>query len=356
MQGHVYYDKKSKRWYIQIYWQGKKYAFYRESIEGKKFFSKEDAEYTLNKIRAEIENKSFNPNHWKVSSPMYVRTYAMDWRDCINVIPKTLQGYRGDVTNWITPYFGDKDIRGIRHNDLVKFYKSIDRGDKRRCNILNTLKTMMRYAWKNEDIPKVPPFPELSYNLPKIEYIELEQQESILSYIPEHHRPIFKFMMEYGCRVGEARALMKDCISDSEVTIKRTMSDEKVRESTKSGKERVYRITPYFKEVLSSMAPTLSQFVFPRADGKPYRSKDVNKIWKQACEKASISIKLYNGTRHSLGCQLLDLGNDIYAVSQQLGHKKIESAKRYAERSSKKLEEILISRRVVKFKKEQNHQ
>ena len=301
MQGHVYFDKKGKRWYITVHWESKRYRLFCEPVEGKKFYSKEDAEYTLNKIRAEIENKTFNPSHWKVSSPLYVRTYATNWLDCIDVSPKTLQGYKGDVTNWIIPYLGDKDIRHLRYNDLMLFVKSINQGDKRKCNIMATLKTIMRYAWKNEDIPKVPPFPELSYTLPKIEYIELEQQEEILSHIPERHRPIFKFMMEYGCRVGEARALMKDCLSGTEVTFKRTMSMEKVRESTKSGKERVYRITPYFKEVLSSMSPKLSQFVFTRDDGKPYKSKDVNKIWKQACEKAGINIKLYNATRHTKG-------------------------------------------------------
>ena len=57
---------------------------------------------------------------------------------------------------------------------------------------------MLRYAWKNEDILKVPPFPELSYTRPEIEYITLEKQNTILSHIPERHRPIFQFMMEYG--------------------------------------------------------------------------------------------------------------------------------------------------------------
>ena len=146
---------------------------------------------------------------------------------------------------------------------------------------------------------------------------------------------------------------MKDCISENEVTIKRAISLEKVRESTKSGAERVYPITPYFRNVLNSLPMALSQFVFTRDDGKFYRSKDVNRIWHSACDMAGIHIKLYNGTRHSLGCQLLDRGYDIYHVAQQLGHEKIESVKRYAKRNNKVLGEALISRRVVRFEEKQ---
>ena len=38
---------------------------------------------------------------------------------------------------------------------------------------------------------------------------------------------------------------------------------------------------------------------------------------------------MYNAFRHSLGCQLLDQGEDIDLVRQQLGHSKIEMTMRY---------------------------
>lgn len=83
----------------------------------------------------------------------------------------------------------------------------------------------MRYAWRNEDILKVPPFPKLSYELPEIEYLEFEQQNRIIDEIPQHHRPIFYFMQEYGVRPGEARALMRDCVKDGDIIIKRAFSE-----------------------------------------------------------------------------------------------------------------------------------
>jgi integrase len=210
---------------------------------------------------------------------------------------------------------------------------------------------MMRWAWRNEDLSKVPPFPKLSYTLPEIEYLTLDQQESILNAISQGHRLIFEFMMEYGVRPGEARALQKDCLKDGYVIIRRSFSENELRETTKTGRIRRYQITPYFQKVLDEMPVNLSPFVFVREDGKPYTGKNLNKIWHEACKKTGINIKMYNGVRHSLGCQLLDMGYDMDLVRDQLGHAKIEMTRRYAKRSKQTLADALMARRnkIVEF-------
>jgi integrase len=211
---------------------------------------------------------------------------------------------------------------------------------------------MMRWAWRNEDLPKVPPFPKLTYTLPEIEYLTLDQQESILEAIAQRHRPIFQFMMEYGVRPGEARALQKDCLENGYVIIRRAFSENELK-TTKTGTIRRYQITPYFQEVLDNIQPHLSAFVFVREDGKPYTGKNLNKIWHEACKKVGIKIKMYNGVRHSLGCQLLDMGCDMDLVRDQLGHTKMEMTRRYAKRSKQTLADALMARRkkVINFKK-----
>ena len=159
-------------------------------------------------------------------------------------------------------------------------------------------------------------------------------------------------MMEYGVRPGEARALQKDCLVDGIVTIRRSFSDNELRETTKTGRIRVYKITAYFQTVLDRIQPHLSPFVLVRDDGKPYTSKNLNKIWHDAGKKVGIKIKMYNGTRHSLGSQLLDLGYDLSLVQDQLGHTKPEMTRRYAKRAPKMLADALEARRgnVIKIK------
>lgn len=86
---------------------------------------------------------------------------------------------------------------------------------------------------------------------------------------------------------------------------------------------------------------------FTRYDGKPYTNKNLNKIWHEAEAKgkAGFKINLYNAIRHSLGCQLLDEGEDMSTVQEILGHKNASMTRCYAGITSKKLDQILTLRR-----------
>lgn len=353
MKGSCHLDKRATRWFVQIYWEGEKYRFWKHPQTGEPFWSKQSAEKQLNRIRVEVDEGYFNPKFWQPNSPMSIRIYALDWLEDIDVSKKTRSDYRSSVNRYTIPFFGDKDIRTLRYRDLLKFYKWINRADKGKYNVMSCLRTMLRYAWRNEDIPAVPPFPKLSYELPEIEYLELDQQEKVLAEIPSRDRPIFQFMQEYGVRPGEARALLKDCLINGEIIIRRAFSENTLRERTKTGQVRRYEITPFFQSVLDGMEPHLSPFVFVRDDGKPYTSKNLNKIWRNASGKVGIKIKMYNAFRHSLGCQLLDQGEDLDLVRQQLGHTKVEMTRRYAKRSISKLTDALNRRRgnIIRFKK-----
>ncbi len=95
--------------------------------------------------------------------------------------------------------------------------------------------------------------------------------------------------------------------------------------------------------------------MFIRKDGKPYTNKNLNALWHDAEEKTGIKIKLYNAVRHSLGCQLLDLGYEMDLVRQLLGHTKSEMTMRYAERSNPTITKALEGRRakVIGIKKDE---
>jgi len=298
MKGSCHFDKNAKRWFISIYWEGKQYRFWKHPQTGEPFWAKKSEKKQLNRIRTEIDENYFSPRYWMSDSPMSTRTYTEEWLDCIDVAQNTYKDYRSSVNKYIIPFFGDKDIRQIRHIDLVKFHKWITRSDKGKYNVISCLRTMLHYAWRNEDISRVPPFPKLSYQLPQIEYLTMDQQEAILNEIPERHKPFYQFMMEYGVRPREARALMKDCIVDGNVIIQRAFSENTLRETTINGRVRVYQITAYFQAVIDSIPKHLSRLLFVRDDGKPYTSKNLNKIWREACSKANITIKMYNGVRH----------------------------------------------------------
>jgi len=346
MGGSYQLHKPAGRWYIQIYWQGKRYKIWK--YNGDPIWHENTAKKLLNKIRTEIDEGAFQPKTYFPDNPLSLTDYALQWLKVIDVKSNTLKDYAYSVKKFMIPFFGEKDIRNIRYNDIVEFHKWIPRCEKGKYNVVSCLRTMLRWAWRSEDIQKVPPFPKLSQgDLPEIEYLSLEQQEIVLMNIPERHRPIFMIGMEYGLRVGELRAIQWDCIKDDELIIRRAFAENLLMESTKTNKTRIYEQTPYVKKVLKSLTVTSNTFVFVREDGKPYTDKNLNLIWSEACKKANIKkVKLYNAIRHSLGCQLLDKGFEFDKVQKVLGHTRPEMTKRYAKRSNESITQMLIDRRA----------
>ena len=345
MKGSYHYDSKANRYFVSVYWQGKRYRIF--NYNGEPIYHEKTADKLLSKIRAEIDDGVFQPRSYFPQSPLSLSAYALQWLRVIDVSKRTLKDYTTAVKKYINEYFGDTDLRHIRYNDLVEFYKSIPGSQKWRYNVMGVLRTMLRHAYRNEDISRLPPFPKLSYDPPEeIRYLSLEQQEAVLNGIPERHQPIFRIAMEYGLRVGEVRALKRDCVTDKEIIIKRAFSDNDLVERTKTKRIRRYELTAYAKSILDSLPPRFS-FIFVRDDGKPYTNKDLNKLWHFACKKAVIEIKLYNAVRHSLGCQLLNEGKDLSFVQEVLGHSRSDMTKRYAQRSSSVIKSELDKRRVV---------
>lgn len=109
-----------------------------------------------------------------------------------------------------------------------------------------------------------------------------DQQQAVLKAIPERHRGIYEFAMEYGLRIGEVLALQWDCVTDKEITIRRAVSDGELRQSTKTGRTRHYGITGWGKEILDRAKhrtgiPSITPFVFNRDNGKPYTWKSLTK-------------------------------------------------------------------------------
>jgi integrase len=344
MKGSYHFNGQARRFYVQVYWQGKRYQIWR--YNGDPIWHEKTAIKLLNKIRSEIDDNTFIPKSYFPDSPLSTTLYALRWVQLIDVKPNTRKDYLYSIRKFISPFFKDRDIRSIRYSDLVEFDKSIKRCEKGKYNVMACLRTMLRWAYRNEDIAKVPPFPVLSQgDPPEVKYLTVAQQEKLLLNIPEADRPIFQFGMEYGLRIGEVRAIQWDCIADDEVVIKRAFAENTLMESTKTSRERRYGLTAKARQIIKNLSITSSSFVFVRADGKPYSNKNLNAIWTRACTAADVEkIKLYNAVRHSLGCQLLDQDVPMDAVQKILGHTRPEMTKRYAQRTSEAITRILENR------------
>lgn len=353
MGGSVLFSKLTSRWFVQIYWKGKKERFWE--LDGVPLVSKQMGERLLQKIRTDITRLggNFDPSWYKSNTTMYLSTYSERWLRTVDVQETTIQEYAYSigVVMRFDEFGPSKDIRTFRADELSECYKWLKENfaAKTAYNSMSALRNLLRHAWRNRVIGEVPPFPKLKKGLPaKIKYNTFAQQEEFLKAIPAMHRPIFMFGMLYGLRTEEVRALQKDCLSGGQVLIKRSWpANGELHETTKNGEEREIGLTDEGRSILASEKESRSEWVFTFDGEKPYTHRQLSHIWDSARKKTGIDINLYNGIRHSFGCQLADDGVPLDIIGDLLGHKDKNMVRRYAKRSPVTLTEFINNRRII---------
>ncbi|MDD4986747.1 MAG: tyrosine-type recombinase/integrase [Dehalococcoidales bacterium] len=356
MGGSVLRDAKTGHWFIQLRWLGKTERFYRYEYKGDwlSFESKAHAKKVLSLMQREVDNGSFSPASYRPNSPLAVKQYVETWLPLTDVVKETRRKYKGFSKHFISFLGENKDIREISKINILQLKKHIEeRGysEKTVYHIINTLKTMLRFALDNKDLKELPSFPKLKDPIKKtIEFLSAEDQRKVFEAIPERHRPIFELAAEYGLRPQEARALMKDAVTDTHIIIMRRFSEYQLLDHDKTDNIRMLRLTDKAREILKSAAPSFSKFIFTHNGKTTYDEHMLTRIWNEACNQVGVNIRLYNGVRHSRAGQLLDAGYPMELVSELLGHSKIQTTRdRYGRVSEKRINDALEQVRVFQF-------
>lgn len=368
MRGGVYQDGKSGRWYIQLRWQGKRERFFRYEANDQwfPFESRGHAKKVLSIMQGQVDDGIFRSEAWRPGSPLSIAQYSERWLSTLSNPKNTIRFYRSSI-KYSIQYFGkEKDIRKIIYSDLMMLYRDLPLSDKSKYHALNTLKTMLKNAVRDGVLKKLPEFPKLSQGEdPDIEYLTFEEQQTVLNAIEGRDRYPIEFGMEFGLRIGELRALKKDCLAPIRVktergtvvvdglVIKRSFSQNVLRETTKTGKKgkRELPMTTRAKGILQEAPPSFSDFLFTFDGRHPYYERKLRNAWKEACAKVGIVIELRKALRHSLGGQLSDMGVGMDMLKDIYGHTSEKTTRKYAKRTAISMLDALESRgKVVEMK------
>jgi len=375
MDGHVYQDKKTGHWYIQIQWNKKTEKFFTYEYKGFwfPFESKGHANKILSRIQDDIDHKSFVPAAYRKNSPLSIATYCKTWLAASGICRNTSKGYRGaikkiselkdDEGNYIFgPEFDIRDFT-LMHSRLLitKNILSKTLSNDAVYNVMGALKTMLNFYRCDDPAFIVPVFPPMSKSeREEVEFLTFEDQQTILSAIPERHRPIFQFAMEFGVRPQEVTALRWDCITETHVTFRRSHSEYELRETTKTGDKgiRTEVLSTRAKEALQNAKkwPSFKGWVFGHNDrGSHYDNKIMNKIWKAACQQTGFRVPLYESIRHSWGCQLAEMGLSDDQIMVAYKHTSTKTTRKYAKRKRAFVADAIENRgNVYQFKKTEN--
>ena len=329
------------------------------------FLSYRDVVDYLIDVQRAIKNGKFDFRNYKARSLKQFRfkNFLYTWleareRDCQGeLIAPSYMRKLSEYATRFEQFFQYDDIRTIKRPKLKDFLFSLQKdglGKKTQKNIMAALQKLLHDAYKEwELISEMPLFPQISYELPQIQWIDEQTQDAILEHIPAEHHPILKFLFLYGCRVGEARALQNSDIDNKKglITIQRTFSETKLRPYTKTKRRRELPLFDDVSDMIAAQPRYLNcQFVF-NDHGTAYSETKLGKLWRAACDQLNIKVTLYSGTRHSAASQLYNRGVNIAIIKELLGHTKIDMTLRYSHVAVDSLRAALKgSSRVVTLK------
>ncbi len=346
-----------KRYFIDLTWQKKRIRIYSDK-SGQPLSSYEQARRLASHIQYEIDHHIFDPSLYVASDlekfriEYLVKKYLSEKEKQLKYsafrkkklwLNKAMEAL---LSQGVTDV---REIRGIHLNDFINSLYSQNLAPKTIKNIRTEIAAFLNWCHKLGIIKELPYIPEVKVPEPAIQWISKEDQEKILSAIPEEHRDIFVFILTYGLRPSEARALKWDCVffKDELFVIKRNFSDGKLYEITKENKWKALpMIGPIKKMLLKRAKNKQSEFVFwyksSTGNFYPYYGETkLRRIWKKACKKTGIHISLYAGSRHSKAMQLLQQGASYEQIGALLGYSSPQTTRRYARLKAEQVRSLL---------------
>lgn len=222
---------------------------------------------------------------------------------------------------------------------------------------------MMTYAKRAKRIPDIPPFPELEdYDIaePDFDWLSEQKQLDVINAIEKQHQPIFLWLKYHYRRECEACALHKvdyDPINNA-FTVRRSISARKLVNHTKTRAVHYIPCSDEFTDIAKRLLNenTDSPFLFvnplARHDGQRYTIESLNVIWKRACKKIGINIRLYHGTKHSSCTQFINEKNGTDDELQMLtDHARRDSVAKYRKMNLERKRALMNKGKIIEIGK-----
>jgi len=327
------------------------------------------ADRICNEISADLERciksgrpEAFKPEKWfgVKKDELHFEVFSDRWLKKAIVsggyAPGTLPGLSRFV-GYASDYFGPTDIREIKRIHIREYIDAMpsrwSTGYKETAR--RWLMTVLHAAEDEyEDIVTCPRSHSLKVPDTEIRWLTPEWQRRIIEKLPtQNDQDIVTFLVSWGARVSEGRALKWDCINWEQhcVVIKRTFSGPSIdhlKEFTKTGAIRYLPFSSPFCD-LGEMFSRLrgdrenpEGFVFINPWNRPYHSK-LDQVWNQAVTDAKYfqRVTLVQGTRHSFATQNCDRLKDVQTI---FGHTTEKMTERYIKAGMRQIMEFSHAR------------
>jgi integrase len=357
MRGHIQ-EYRQGRFRVIWYYKGERFSW-TKYLDQTPLYHRRQAERVLEHINSLIDMKRFDPQAWKKDVPYIFEKAIQIWIDKSTCSLEWLDKRRTIAERFLTPFFKGEDIREIRKIHIDNFHVDLKKrgySDKYIYNILGELKAF--FYFHRESLDSIPVFPKMTYQEAPIRWIDREDQDRIFEFIPDRYKPIFTFMRFTGCRPNEAGGLQRENVYVKEkyfILSKVLGGKGQLKPNTKT---KIARPLPIIPEIEDALKPReVTPFVFSK-NGRPYTNRMLRFIWDSANRKAHEKyevpiINLYNGLKHSFGCQRLNDGFTMDEIKAVMGHTTKRTTERYSRYKTDSLSRVMSGHytNLTRFKK-----
>jgi len=272
-------------------------------------------------------------------------------KDSGSISVRTLNGYKGYLKSYLIPFFGEKKFGRFNKFEFDAFVSWAKKQKYRGNPVSNEsvkkyfvpLKMIctdaaIKYGWGGSYDPffgfEMPKCGRDAYE--KIFPFSPEEQELIITALPDHWKPFFRFAFASGLSQGEQIALKITDINwgNRTVRIKRAMTrDENGRPvegpCKNKYRRRTIKLSPKMLSALKEQRQMFEQFngdyFFCNEHGTLFDASNVRRdIWIPTLRKAGVEYRAMIQTRHSFATYHLSQGKNPLQIARVMGHRNAE--------------------------------
>jgi len=337
-------------WWVRTRWGGNKK---RDRKIGPTREDKRTAEQIARKINAALVAGTFDPGgsqRHALPCDEAVRAWHATYSPTFK--PSYEQSSRGLVENHLVPYFGRRDVRDLREEDLLAFARvKIEAGLAPNTvrNCLSTLRRVLNLLQRNGEVQRNVAA-RVGEIMRRVDRRYMKAAVSVDSWTPnevarllgiaEKHEPrihpILATLFYTGMRVGEALGVQwQDVDFDRGRLHVRRAWVRAAWTTPKSGKGRHVLLAPDLASTLLDLLAErrreciargwteVPDVIFCTSEGTPWDNANLRRSWERVRRRARAEgirpFKLH-AARHTWASLALEAGKSVRWVADQLGH------------------------------------
>ena len=322
--------KRGERWYA--YWRDPAGRQRSKAVSARK----KDAEAFLARIDADLTEGTYCEVR-QIGFEAFARLWLDDYA-AVHVKPSTLRSYTYAVNSSLVPYFGPYKLSEIGTAQVQSYVAHLSRTkrsagtvDKHLVILKGMLKQAVMWGFLRHNPATVvkgprPPHREMAFLTPS-------QIAPFLAAIqPEFYRPLFATAVLTGMRLGELLGLQWGDIdwNGGTIRVRRSMWNNQFQEPKSSRSVRNVVMTATLASILvahKTVAPAnVDDLVFTTPQGNHIRYFDLRAgVFHPSLLRAGLPVMRIHDLRHTFASLLIDQGENLKFVQQQLGHASIQT-------------------------------